>query len=124
MTELILGKGTNGEQLAFDSADNEGKVVLLGGEMQIMKKGSYSQRKNVSTQKLFEGHINFAFFFFFSSLQASEITHHALDKKIVLVMLENEVRTKGKCQLSISCTQKKPQNSSFPKQHEEFLQLL
>lgn len=71
--------------------------------MQIMKKGSSSQRENVSTQKLFEGHIHFAHFFF-SSLQVSEITHHALDNKIYLVIVENEVRTKGKHQLLISCT--------------------
>lgn len=69
-----------------------------------MKKGSSSQRENVSSQKLFEGPINFAFFFFSSSLQVSGITHHALDNKIDLVIVGNEVRTKGKHQLLISCT--------------------
>lgn len=45
--------------------------------------------------------------FFPTSLQVSEIIHHALDNKIDLVMIGNEVRTKGKHQLLISCTQKK-----------------
>lgn len=62
----MTGKGANGEWLAFDSADNKGRVVLLGVEMQIMKKDSSFQRENVCTQKLFESHINFAHLFFFA----------------------------------------------------------
>ena len=109
ITDLILGKDTNVEWLAFDSADNEGRVVLLRGEMQIMKKGSSSQRRTSQRPRnyLKATLILPIYCFFSSSLQVSEITHHALDNKIDLVMVGKGVRTKGKHQLLISCTQKK-----------------
>lgn len=75
--------------------------------MQIMKivflKGKLFPPKNYLKATL----ILPTFFFFFSSLQLPEITHHALDNNIDLVIVGNEVRTKGKYQLLISCTEKK-----------------
>jgi len=90
--------------------------------MRIMKKGSSSQRENVSTQKLFEGHINFARIFYLVVYKCLRKLIMHWTTKIDVVMVGNEVRTKGKHQLLLSHTQKI--KSSFPKQCEEFLELL